>query len=207
MDPNSQDLTNKPPETSHNVFCFIIYNSKELNDFKKSVPKNLSEVPEYIAIKFGLIEKLSKKTDIRDEKSRSFIQICYFSKDKDSKFANKEMGENNQEKILYEQVFDSEKLNFADEEIFSIKILYDNDNLEVMFADPGLQHLEKTQMELEHNENEGKQQNSYNIKIPLKISKLLSLEMGKGHVGFLQDSKNGIYGVDFINWKMVFNII
>ena len=196
---NSQDFSS---ELSQNIFCFIIHNSKELYDFKKSIPKNLTELPEYIAIKFGLNEKNQRKNDILDEKSRSFLQIVYFSKEKEAKFPNKEMGDNNKEKVLFEHFFDSERLNFSEEDIHSVKINYDNENLEVIFSDSGLQNNNNGPNTIEI-ENEQKS-NNFTIKIPVKISKLLNLEMGKGYVGFLQDSKYGTYGVDFLNWKMVY---
>ena len=190
-------------ENSQNIFCFIIHNAKELNDYKKSIPKNLSEIPEYLVVKFGLLEKNSKKSEIFSEKSRNFVQIAYFSKEKDSKFPNKEMGENNREKVLYEHFLDNDKLNFSDEDVYPVKIHYDNENLEVIFSDSNLQ-IGSNPIEIEQNENKS---SSFSLKIPLKISKLLNLEMGKGYVGFLQDSKNGTYGVDFINWKMAIFLI
>lgn len=157
------------------------------------MPRNLNEIPEYVAIKFGVSDKRKKKDLMTIENSFSFVQIVYFSKEKAEKFPNEEMGENNKEKVLFEQNFDSEQLNFSDEDMYSVRIHYNNENLEIFLSDSGSE-IEPL---------EGK----HHIKLSIKLAKLLNLEMGKGYVGFIQDSRNGTFGIDFLNWKMVFFLI
>lgn len=174
----------------------MLQNDKDISEFKKSVPKGLVDLNEYLAIKFGIHENIYSKANSlasqNDDKTRSYIKIVYFSK------------KNNQELVLLEQFLDQDKANFNDEDIISFNVHYDNENIEVFFSES----LTGETMELENSLEGNMNSSSTNrMKIPLKISKLLSLEMGKGYVGFLQDSKNGLYSIDFLNWKMVKTII
>ena len=41
------------------------------------------------------------------------------------------------------------------------------------------------------------------LKIPLKMSQIMNLDMGKAHVGFLQESVNGNFFIDILSWKIV----
>lgn len=182
---NARDISSNP----QSVFCFLLHNSKDFSEYKKSLPRSLGEIPEYVAIKFGVMERNKKKDSIMQESCVSFVQVVYFSREKSEKFPNDEMGENNKEKVLEEQILDSVGLNFGEEDIYCVRVHYNNESLEIYLGDTGSEP-EPTDAKCQ-------------MKVSVKFSKLLTLDMGKGHVGFVQDSKNGGFGIDFLNWKMV----
>lgn len=47
-------------QTTDNMLTLVFPKIKDLTNYKKDVPKNLNELPEYFAIKFGMESQISK---------------------------------------------------------------------------------------------------------------------------------------------------
>lgn len=132
-------------------------------------------------MKFAISEEESAQTGFSGEKTKCFVQVTTCANSQEITVAHKEIS--------------AEKASFfAEEDLMNVEIQYNNENLEILLGDQAGMELEQMA------EN---QENSNQIKVALKLSKCLALEMGKGYVGFVQESKNSLYGIDFLSWKMV----
>lgn len=53
------------------------------------------------------------------------------------------------------------------------------------------------------NSEQAMETENYCLKVPLKISQLINLDMGRAYVGFVQESQNSRFFIDVLSWKMV----
>lgn len=169
---------------SNTSLCFVLQNSKEPSEYSK----NLKDFPEFVSVKFTISEEEpAAQRGFTEEKTKCFVQVATCA--------------NSQEITVLQKELSAEKASFfAEEDLVSVEIQYNNENLEIFLGDQAINNKSEG-MEIEQfNEN---QENSNHIKVALKLSKCLALEMGKGYVGFVQESRNSLYGIDFLSWKMV----
>jgi len=120
------------------------------------------------------------------------VSVSYFSKDKNYKQASKENVDKNHETKLGELAFNNDNLNFSEEDLHVFKIHYDGDHLIIYkddFNTPSLAQADNiTDLPF--------------LKVPIKMSQIMHLDMGKAYTGFVQESQNGSFFVDILSWKM-----
>mmetsp|Transcript_4814 Transcript_4814/g.4008 ORF Transcript_4814/g.4008 Transcript_4814/m.4008 type:complete len:149 (-) Transcript_4814:181-627(-) len=146
----------------------------------------LNDMSEYVAIKIKLADKSTKLTTLNysNENFLSSVGVYYYSRDKNYKLNNSNISDikdinDMTEKKLSEVFFKNEEINFAEEDLHMFKIRYDGENL----------YFSKDDYNMKKNMSKygggGMDLEDHVLKVPLKISQLLSLDMGRAYVGFV----------------------
>lgn len=140
----------------------------------------MKDLPEYICIKIGLLEKdITKAQALANEKHSCYILVEHFSQ------AGKAVDKSSAPKreILAEKVLDPTEYNFSQRDINKLRILYNRRTLSL--------YLWK-----------GDSMGISLLDLELKIDNFVHLDMGRAFVGFLPDSYNSYYCVDILEWSM-----
>ena len=88
-----------------------------------ATPSTLADLPEYVVVKFGVIEKNKREVhSLKQNKTKCFISV--HSKLKDMNGLDKE-----ETLIGEEYTFDSEIVNFSDEQMQQVRVTYDRETL------------------------------------------------------------------------------
>ena len=90
--------------------------------------------------------------------------------------------------IIFEKILDSSEYNFKDMETYSLRVVYNRENLAVYLWKDNVQGIAL-------------------IDQKLKLDNLMDFDMGKAFVGMLPDGYNTSFNIDLLKWKITcFNV-
>lgn len=183
---------------SSNIISFVIQNTLDVNcklyssnalAWKRNGLTNLQEIPEYIAIKIGFLERDITKTDsLSTDKYYPFVLVEYYSSVRTDVEQIGGEGGRKKARIIGERVLDSSDFNFREQDHFSLRIVYNRNRLSVYLWKGDLPGVPL-------------------IDLNLKLETMLGFDMGKAYVGFLPDGFNSSFNIDVLKWSIsCFNV-
>lgn len=141
----------------------------------------MSDLSEYIAVKVGFLERdITKASSLSTEKYYPFILVEYYSASGKLMKAGQAI---KSKVILASRVLDLLEVNFSEQEIYKIRVVYNRKSILVY---------------LWRGDNEGIPL----IDLPIDLQKFLHFDMGRAFVGFIPDGYNSSFNMDLSKWSM-----
>lgn len=137
---------------------------------------------------------ITKARSIADDKYACFVLVEHFT----SNISRNDSDQENykRHKILGEHVFDNDQINFSEQDNNELKVTYDRKYLNVYVKRQDTNVV-----------NPNSLANNPVLRVKLVMEDCLNLDIGKAHVGLVQDSHISYFNVDINSWNMKgFNI-